>query len=103
MGRDHVHEKKGGVACPHCETGTRCTDSRPIRGGTVTMRRRECRKCKRRFTTYERAGATHPPDNSILKRVEIALTSVQTAVERLTEMQMILSDFEEEAQRRRKP
>jgi len=66
------------------------------------MRRRECRKCHRRFTTYERAGATYPPDTSVVRRIEIALTAAQTAVERLTEMQMILSVAEEESLRRRK-
>ena len=40
--------------CPHCGSGTRVTDKRESPAGT--RRRRECLKCKRRFTTYERIG-----------------------------------------------
>ncbi|MFH1310883.1 MAG: transcriptional regulator NrdR [Nanoarchaeota archaeon] len=40
--------------CPHCSGKTRVTDKRKSPGGI--RRRRECLKCKKRFTTYERIG-----------------------------------------------
>ncbi len=43
------------MKCPFCGTDdTSVVDSRPSDDGKVTRRRRECIKCKRRFTTYER-------------------------------------------------
>jgi transcriptional regulator NrdR family protein len=102
-GKKHIDKKKrNGVACPVCRIGgTRCTDSRPIRGGVVTMRRRHCAVCHKRFTTYERAAsAQNPPDRSFVRRVEVALSAAQTAFERLSEMAMILSEIEEETQYR---
>lgn len=45
--------------CPFCgEDKDRVIDSRSAEGGKVIRRRRECLKCKRRFTTYERAEET---------------------------------------------
>lgn len=38
--------------CNHLES--KVLDSRPIENGTAIRRRRECLKCKKRFTTYER-------------------------------------------------
>lgn len=47
--------------CPFCNAGnTKVTDSRLIREGNQTRRRRECEKCKERFTTYETAELTLP-------------------------------------------
>ena len=43
------------MKCPFCEgTNDRVVDSRETRDGTVIRRRRECRQCSRRFTSYER-------------------------------------------------
>jgi transcriptional repressor NrdR len=42
------------MICPFCgDTTTKVTDKRDTKD--VTRRRRECVKCKKRFTTYERA------------------------------------------------
>lgn len=42
------------MLCPYCRNEeTKVTDKRD--SGPVTRRRRECLKCKKRFTTYERA------------------------------------------------
>lgn len=42
--------------CPYCgNPDSRVLDSRPSDEGSVIRRRRECPKCNRRFTTYERA------------------------------------------------
>jgi transcriptional repressor NrdR len=43
--------------CPYCgSSGSRVTDSRVVENGI--RRRRECRRCGLRFTTYERIQAT---------------------------------------------
>lgn len=52
--------------CPFCSSGdTKVIDSRLIREGNQTRRRRECPDCKERFTTYEVAELTLP---RIIKR-----------------------------------
>lgn len=41
--------------CPFCEYfETKVVDSRPTEEGHAIRRRRECGKCKKRFTTYEK-------------------------------------------------
>jgi transcriptional repressor NrdR len=43
------------VKCPFCgHTDDKVVDSREARAGDSIRRRRECLKCERRFTTYER-------------------------------------------------
>jgi transcriptional repressor NrdR len=43
------------VKCPFCSfTDDKVVDSREGRAGDLIRRRRECLKCSRRFTTYER-------------------------------------------------
>jgi len=44
---------KGEMKCVFCKSATRVTDKREAPDGT--RRRRECLKCKKRFTTYEKA------------------------------------------------
>lgn len=41
------------MRCPYCESETRVIDKRES-SEFITRRRRECLKCKKRFTTYER-------------------------------------------------
>jgi transcriptional repressor NrdR len=44
------------MTCPFCaHRQDRVIDSRESKEGTVIRRRRECLKCERRFTTYERS------------------------------------------------
>jgi transcriptional repressor NrdR len=45
--------KEPGLRCPKCNNKTRVTDSRPLNRNQKIRRRRECVKCKERFTTYE--------------------------------------------------
>lgn len=46
------------MKCPFCEDeDTRVLDSRGVEGGYVIRRRRQCTRCQRRFTTYERTEA----------------------------------------------
>ena len=43
------------MRCPWCKAEQdRVVDSRPSEGGDAIRRRRECRSCNRRFTTFER-------------------------------------------------
>ncbi len=47
--------------CPFCNASdTKVIDSRLIREGNQTRRRRECPDCKERFTTYETAEFSLP-------------------------------------------
>jgi len=45
------------ILCPFCKSPrTRVIDKRDTERGKVIRRRRECLKCKKRFTTYERVS-----------------------------------------------
>ena len=47
------------MICPFCEhNDDKVIDSRASDGGRVVRRRRQCLRCKRRFTTYERVEET---------------------------------------------
>ncbi len=49
------------MRCPFCsDMDTRVIDSRLVGEGDQTRRRRECTKCKERFTTYESAELNLP-------------------------------------------
>jgi transcriptional repressor NrdR len=49
------------LKCPFCAfEESKVTDSRASAAGDVIRRRRECEKCARRFTTYERVEETLP-------------------------------------------
>lgn len=48
------------MQCPFCAgESTKVVDSRAADGGATIRRRRECARCARRFTTYERPTITH--------------------------------------------
>jgi transcriptional repressor NrdR len=42
------------VICPSCNSPTRTLETRSAEGGAAVRRRRECRECGRRFTSFER-------------------------------------------------
>ena len=49
------------VRCPFCDSlDNKVVDSRLSKEGEVIRRRRECLKCERRFTTYERVEEILP-------------------------------------------
>ncbi len=49
------------MKCPFCSHAeSKVTDSRVASAGDVIRRRRECEKCERRFTTYERVEEVLP-------------------------------------------
>ena len=46
------------MKCPFCKfEDTKVIDSRASTEGEIIRRRRECEKCRRRFTTYEKVEA----------------------------------------------
>ncbi len=48
------------MKCPYCgHTETSVLDSRDTEDFEITRRRRECDKCRKRFTTYERVEMVH--------------------------------------------
>src|SRR5262249_58970319 len=48
------HDGRDSMKCPFCgRTEDRVVDSRVGRDGEFIRRRRECLKCRRRYTTYE--------------------------------------------------
>lgn len=48
------------MRCPFCkEEDDKVIDSRAAENGAVIRRRRECLRCRRRFTTYERIETTN--------------------------------------------
>ena len=52
---DNLHSRETAMKCPFClHLEDRVVDSRESREGDVIRRRRECLKCERRFTSYER-------------------------------------------------
>ena len=54
------------MLCPYCGFDeSNVLESREAEDGRVTRRRRECLKCKKRFTTYERVGSV---DLKVLKK-----------------------------------
>ena len=54
------------MKCPYCSSiETKVTDKRESEDNGVTRRRRECLKCSKRFTTYERIDSV---DLIIIKR-----------------------------------
>ena len=54
------------MKCPYCgSVDTKVMDKRETDNDTVTRRRRECLKCEKRFTTYERLEA---PALTIIKK-----------------------------------
>lgn len=47
------------MRCPYCnEDNTRVIDSRPIEEANSIKRRRQCDKCGKRFTTFEKIEMT---------------------------------------------
>lgn len=47
------------MRCPFCDNDdTKVIDSRPIEEGRAIRRRRECERCGKRFTTYEKVEAS---------------------------------------------
>ena len=47
------------MRCPYCQGESAVIDTRELDNGDTIRRRRRCKECDRRFTTYERAEAVN--------------------------------------------
>jgi len=53
------------MICPSCGSAARTLETRAVEGGSAVRRRRECRDCGERFTTFERSA---PAALTVIKR-----------------------------------
>lgn len=68
-----------GLICPQCHAQeTSVKDMRTSPDGDYIRRRRMCRSCKARFTTYERVGTSDGGD--IRDNTERAKTALRSAL-----------------------
>ena len=106
------------MRCPFCTANdTRVLDSRLANEGDQVRRRRECTKCKERFTTFEmvelampriikRDGVREPFDerklrSGMLKALEkrpVSIDDIEAAINRIKKSLMITGDREISAQ-----
>lgn len=98
------------MICPFCEANDdKVIDSRASDAGRVVRRRRECLKCNKRFTTYERVeesarlmvvkrDGTHVPFNreNVLRGVNAAIGKRPVAEEAKV---VLVDEIEEEVHR----
>lgn len=98
------------MICPFCEANDdKVIDSRASDAGRVVRRRRECLKCSKRFTTYERVeesarlmvvkrDGTHVPFNreNVLRGVNAAIGKRPVAEEAKV---VLVDEIEEEVHR----
>ncbi len=79
------------MLCPKCHGRTWIADSRPVRKSNSTMRRRRCKGCMYRFTTYERVsvGVSHGncTYQGAASHVRRALTSLESLAREAGEME----------------
>jgi transcriptional repressor NrdR len=87
------------VRCPWCgRDDDKVVDSREVDGGGAIRRRRECRSCRRRFTTFERIeglgltvikrdGFKEPYDRGkVMAGIEKAITNRPVTAEEVAEL-----------------
>ena len=65
------------MKCPKCNEETSVTDSRNHQEGTETKRRRECLKCKHRFTTIEKEAGVEADKKKILFEIVTLLQKLK--------------------------
>lgn len=92
------------MKCPFCEEpDTKVIDSRPTEDGNSIRRRRECPKCSKRFTTYEKLEemlfmvVKHDGRREAFDRNKI-LNGIMRACEKrpisMAEMEAVVDDIE---------
>lgn len=98
------------MKCPFCShDDTKVVDKREIEDAKATRRRRECLKCKKRFTTYERIetssiiivkkdGRREPYDrqklrNGMIKACEKRSVSLEKIDKELDDIEAILREY----------
>lgn len=94
------------MKCPYCGYADgKVIDSRPTEEGNAIRRRRECLKCKRRFTTYEKVETISPvvikQDNSRqpYDREKLLRGIIRACEKRpisITQMERLVDDIESE-------
>ena len=83
------------MICPYCTNAeTKVTDKRDGQG--ITRRRRECLKCGKRFTTYERVELDLNVIKKDGKREKFDMEKVRRGVERSLEKRPVNSEQVEE-------
>ncbi len=93
------------MKCPFCcSEQTKVVDKRDNREDSSTRRRRECLKCKKRFTTYERiekADLSIEKKDGSLERVdtEKILKGIKKAVDDVKIPEEEIEDFVDEVER----
>ncbi len=79
------------MLCPYCNnTETKVTDKRDIEG--VARRRRECLKCSRRFTTYERVEFDMMVIKKSEQRQKFDINKLKAGVEKALEKRSISAE-----------
>ena len=69
------------MKCIYCEhPESKVVDSRPTDEGTVIRRRRECLKCGKRFTTYEKAEQM---PMMVIKKRPVSIEQIDKIVENI--------------------
>lgn len=67
----------GGIVCPHCQhRGSAVIDSRFTEKLNAVRRRRDCEKCKGRFTTYERVHDGEDPMLAVKDQLQKVLAGI---------------------------
>lgn len=94
------------MKCPFCSSNdTQVLESRVVEEGAAVRRRRECEKCKKRFTTYEKVkqsvlwvikkdGRREPFDREKLKRG--LLRAIQKRSVSLDQVEDVVGQVEQE-------
>jgi transcriptional repressor NrdR len=90
------------LRCPYCQhLDDKVIDSRLARDGDVIRRRRECLRCERRFTTYERVEEVMPV---VIKkdgrREPFDRQKIAAGIQRACEKRPVSADAVEEVVRR---
>lgn len=96
------------VDCPSCNSPTRVLESRQAEGGAAVRRRRECKSCGRRFTSFERrepepawvikrGGEREPFDRTKLRAALLRATHKRPVS--ANEIEALVSRIEDEAER----
>ena len=68
------------MCCPKCKQKTKVIDTRPMSPGNGVRRRRECVKCKHRFTTYEEFESSENLEELIALREKLRCAKLNLAI-----------------------
>ncbi len=81
------------MKCPYCYTeDTKVVDKRETEDNIVTRRRRECLKCQKRFTTYERIETDLTVIKKDNRREKFSREKLKSGILKATEKRAISSE-----------